>query len=138
MRTSLQLFPEIKFATVETLTVAHSEAHNELADINALLLAIELSLIEKLKDHDLSKLSFDKTFRLIEIAKSNVELSQDYHNGALAEITGAQHQFDELKNSIAHLDLDQDTPKVNPNHLAPANAAITKTLTEGFRHDKRR
>jgi hypothetical protein len=138
MRTSLQLFPEVKTATIETLIVAHTEAHNGFADINALLLAIELSLVEKLKDHDLSKLSFDKTFRLIEIAKSNAEISQDFHNGALSEITGAQHQFDELKNSIAHLDLDQDAPKVNPNHFAPANAAITKTLTEGFRHDKRR
>ncbi|WP_436462962.1 hypothetical protein [Acinetobacter seifertii] len=138
MRTSLQLFPEIKIASVETLTVAHSEANNELADVGALLLAIELSLVEKLKDLDLSKLAFDKTLRLIEIAKSNVELAQDFHNGALSEITGSEHQFDELKNSIAHLDLDQDAPKVNPNHLASANAAITKTLTEGFTHDKRR
>ncbi|WP_284074010.1 hypothetical protein [Acinetobacter nosocomialis] len=138
MRSSLQLFPEIKIASVEALTVAHSEANNELANLGALLLAIELSLVEKLKDHDLSKLAFDKTLRLIEIAKSNVELAQDFHNGALSEITGSEHQFDELKNSIAHLDLHQDSPldRVNIDGL-PERQTISP-LSKEMTYDERR
>lgn len=138
MRTSLQLFPEIQFASVEALTVAHSEAKNELADLGALLLAIELSLVEKLKDLDLSKLAFDKTLRLIEIAKSNVELAHDFHNGALSEITGSEHQFDELKNSIAHLDSHQDSPidRVNIDGL-PERQPISP-LSKEMTYDGRR
>ncbi|EXI15337.1 hypothetical protein J610_3063 [Acinetobacter sp. 723929] len=138
MRTSSQLFPENKSVTVDDLITARSEAKNDMGDINALLSAIELSLAEKLKDLDLSKLGFDKTFRLIEIAKTQADLSQDYHNGELAQLTNGQHQFDELKLSIGNLSFDQDAVKVNQNHLAPANAAISKTLTEGFKNDGRR
>ncbi|HAV3487892.1 hypothetical protein C2U65_07330 [Acinetobacter baumannii] len=138
MRTSSQLFPENKSVTVDDLVTARSEAKNDMGDINALLSAIELSLVEKLKDLDLSKLGFDKTFRLIEIAKTQADLSQDYHNGELAQLTGGQYQLDELRNSIGGLGAEQDAVKVNQNHLAPANAAISKTILDGFKHDKRR
>ena len=84
--------------TVDDLIAARSEAKNDMGDINALLSAIELSLVEKLKDHNLSKFAFDKTFRLIDIAKTQADLSQDYHNGELAQLTGGQYQLDELKN----------------------------------------
>lgn len=109
-----------------------------MGDINALLSAIELSLVEKLKDHNLSKFAFDKTFRLIDIAKTHADLSQDYHNGELARLTGGQYQLDELKNNITHLEVVPETQEINTNHLAPANAAISKTLTEGFKNDGRR
>ncbi|MDR8230791.1 hypothetical protein FPK85_23115, partial [Acinetobacter baumannii] len=90
-------------------------------------------LVEKLKDHNLSKFAFDKTFRLIDIAKTQADLSQDYHNGELAQLTGGQYQLDELKNNITHLEVVPETQVINTNHLAPANAAISKTLTEGFK-----
>ncbi|CAM0728190.1 TPA: hypothetical protein ACGIJP_003886 [Acinetobacter baumannii] len=138
MRTSSQLFPENKSVTVDDLVTARSEAKNDMGDINALLSAIELSLVEKLKDHNLSKFAFDKTFRLIDIAKTHVDLSQDYHNGELAQLTGGQYQLDELKNNITHLEVVPETQVINTNHLAPANAAISKTLTEGFKNDGRR
>ncbi|MDV5190190.1 hypothetical protein [Acinetobacter baumannii] len=138
MRTSSQLFPENKIVTVDDLVTARSEAKNDMGDINALLSAIELSLMDKLKDHDLSKLSFDKVFRLIGVAKTHADLSQDYHNGELAQLTGGQYQLDELKNNITHLEVVPETQKININHLAPANAAISKTLTEGFKNDRRR
>ncbi|WP_335876551.1 hypothetical protein [Acinetobacter baumannii] len=138
MRTSSQLFPENKIVTVDDLIAARSEAKNDMGDINALLSAIELSLMDKLKDHDLSKLSFDKVFRLIGVAKTQAEMSQDYHNGELAQLTGGQYQLDELKNNITHLEVVPETQKININHLAPANATISKTLTEGFKNDGRR
>ncbi|HHO3503148.1 TPA: hypothetical protein ACRRG1_003507 [Acinetobacter baumannii] len=138
MRTSSQLFPENKIVTVDDLVTARSEAKNDMGDINALLSAIELSLVEKLKDHNLSKFAFDKTFRLIDIAKTHADLSQDYHNGELAQLTGGQYQLDELKNNITHLEVVPETKEINTNHLAPANAAISKTVTEGFKHDARR
>ncbi|MBP4401075.1 hypothetical protein ITE36_14735 [Acinetobacter baumannii] len=138
MRTSSQLFPENKIVTVDDLVTARSEAKNDMGDINALLSAIELSLVEKLKDHNLSKFAFDKTFRLIDIAKTQADLSQDYHNGELAQLTGGQYQLDELKNNITHLEVVPETQEINTNHLAPANAAISKTLTEGFKNDGRR
>lgn len=138
MRTSSQLFPENKIVTVDDLVTARSEAKNDMGDINALLSAIELSLVDKLKDHDLSKLSFDKVFRLIGVAKTQAEMSQDYHNGELAQLTGGQYQLDELKNNITHLEVVPETQEINTNHLAPANAAISKTLTEGFKNDGRR
>lgn len=138
MRTSSQLFPENKIVTVDDLVTARSEAKNDMGDINALLSAIELSLVEKLKDHNLSKFAFDKTFRLIDIAKTHADLSQDYHNGELAQLTGCQYQLDELKNNITHLEVVPETQVINTNHLAPANAAISKTLTEGFKNDGRR
>ncbi|EOZ8549104.1 hypothetical protein ACQWSH_001582 [Acinetobacter baumannii] len=138
MRTSSQLFPENKIVTVDDLIAARSEAKNDMGDINALLSAIELSLMDKLKDHDLSKLSFDKVFRLIGVAKTQADLSQDYHNGELAQLTGGQYQLDELKNNITHLEVVPETQVINTNHLAPANAAISKTLTEGFKNDGRR
>ncbi|EZI53199.1 hypothetical protein [Acinetobacter baumannii] len=94
--------------------------------------------MDKLKDHDLSKLSFDKVFRLIGVAKTQAEMSQDYHNGELAQLTGGQYQLDELKNNITHLEVVPETQVINTNHLAPANAAISKTLTEGFKNDGRR
>ena len=119
--------------TVDDLIAARSEAKNDMGDINALLSAIELSLVEKLKDHNLSKFAFDKTFRLIDIAKTQADLSQDYHNGELAQLTGGQYQLDELKNNITHLEVVPETQVINTNHLAPANAAISKTLTEGFK-----
>ncbi|RCI21475.1 hypothetical protein, partial [Acinetobacter baumannii] len=120
MRSSSQLYPENKSVTVDDLVTARSEAKNDMGDINALLSAIELSLMDKLKDHDLSKLSFDKVFRLIGVAKTQAEMSQDYHNGELAQLTGGQYQLDELRNSIGGLGAEQDAVKVNPNHLAPA------------------
>ncbi|HAV3808508.1 hypothetical protein [Acinetobacter baumannii] len=138
MRTSSQLFPENKIVTVDDLVTARSEAKNDMGDINALLSAIELSLVEKLKDHNLSKFAFDKTFRLIDIAKTHADLSQDYHNGELAQLTGGQYQLDELKNNITHLEVVPETKEINTNHLAPANAAIPKTVTEGFKNDGRR
>ncbi|MDC4367995.1 hypothetical protein OHV40_17580 [Acinetobacter baumannii] len=138
MRTSSQLFPENKIVTVDDLVTARSEAKNDMGNINALLSAIELSLVEKLKDHNLSKFAFDKTFRLIDIAKTQADLSQDYHNGELAQLTGGQYQLDELKNNITHLEVVPETQVINTNHLAPANAAISKTLTEGFKNDGRR
>ncbi|CAM0682470.1 Phage protein [Acinetobacter baumannii] len=138
MRTSSQLFPENKIVTVDDLVTARSEAKNDMGDINALLSAIELSLVEKLKDHNLSKFAFDKTFRLIDIAKTQADLSQDYHNGELAQLTGGQYQLDELKNNITHLEVVPEKQEINTNHLAPANAAISKTLTEGFKNDGRR
>lgn len=138
MRTSSQLFPENKSVTVVDLVTARSEAKNDMGDINALLSAIELSLVEKLKDHNLSKFAFDKTFRLIDIAKTHADLSQDYHNGELAQLTGGQYQLDELKNNITHLEVVPEKQEINTNHLAPANAAISKTLTEGFKNDGRR
>ncbi|WP_368559291.1 hypothetical protein [Acinetobacter baumannii] len=138
MRTSSQLFPDNQNLTVDDLITARSEAKNDMGDINALLSAIELSLVEKLKDLDLSKLGFDTTFRLIEIAKTQADLSQDYHNGELAQLTGGQYQLDELKLSIGNLSFDQDAVKVNPNHLAPASAAVSKTILGGFKNDKRR
>lgn len=138
MRTSSQLYLDNQNLTVEALITARSEAKNDIGDINALLSAIELSLAEKLKDLDLSKLGFDKTFRLIEIAKTQAELSEDYQNGELAQLTGGQHQLDELKNSLSGSSVDQDAVKVNPNHLAPANTAISKTILGGFKHDRRR
>ncbi|HCG3425065.1 TPA: hypothetical protein NJU29_000600 [Acinetobacter baumannii] len=138
MRTSSQLFPENKIVTVDDLIAARSEAKNDMGDINALLSAIELSLMDKLKDHDLSKLSFDKVFRLIGVAKTQADLSQDYHNGELAQLTGGQYQLDELKNNITHLEVVPEKQEINTNHLAPANAAISKTLTEGFKNDGRR
>ncbi|HHP7981875.1 TPA: hypothetical protein ACSIRI_001808 [Acinetobacter baumannii] len=138
MRTSSQLFPENKSVTVDDLIAARIEAKNDMGDINALLSAIELSLVEKLKDHNLSKFAFDKTFRLIDIAKTHADLSQDYHNGELAQLTGGQYQLDELKNNITHLEVVPEKQEINTNHLAPANAAISKTLTEGFKNDGRR
>ncbi|HHP6693766.1 TPA: hypothetical protein ACSE6T_004072 [Acinetobacter baumannii] len=138
MRTSSQLFPENKSVTVDDLIAARIEAKNDMGDINALLSAIELSLVEKLKDHNLSKFAFDKTFRLIDIAKTHADLSQDYHNGELAQLTGGQYQLDELKNNITHLEVVPEKQEINKNHLAPANAAISKTLTEGFKNDGRR
>lgn len=159
MRTSSQLFPENKIVTVDDLVTARSEAKNDMGDINALLSAIELSLVDKLKDHNLSKFAFDKTFRLIDIAKTHADLSQDYHNGELAQLTGGQYQLDELKNNITHLETVHESEKINPDHLAPSNAAIPKTLNtnfekldingfpekrrlsipeEGFKHDARR
>lgn len=138
MRTSSQLFPENKSVTVDDLIAARSEAKNDMGDINALLSAIELSLVEKLKDHNLSKFAFDKTFRLIDIAKTHADLSQDYHNGELAQLTGGQYQLDELKNNITHLEVVPEKQEINTNHLAPANAATSKTLTEGFKNDGRR
>ncbi|MDH2661889.1 hypothetical protein [Acinetobacter baumannii] len=137
MRTSSQLFPENKSVTVDDLVTARSEAKNDMGDINALLSAIELSLVEKLKDHNLSKFAFDKTFRLIDIAKTQADLSQDYHNGELAQLTGGQYQLDELTNANSHLDLHQDALEVNTNHLAPANAAVSKTISEGFKNERR-
>ncbi|MGT2586977.1 hypothetical protein [Acinetobacter baumannii] len=138
MRTSSQLFPENKSVTVDDLIAARGEAKNDMGDINALLSAIELSLVEKLKDHNLSKFAFDKTLRLIEIAKSNVELAHDFHNGALSEITGSEHQFDELKNSIAHLDSHQDSPidRVNIDGL-PERQPISP-LSKEMTYDRRR
>lgn len=138
MRTSSQLFPDNQNVTMDDLITARSEAKNDMGDINALLSAIELSLAEKLKDLDLSKLGFDKTFRLIEIAKTQAELSEDYQNGELAQLTSGQYQFDELKSSLGGLGTDQDAVKVNPNHLASANSAISKTILGGFKHDSRR
>ncbi len=138
MRSSSQLYPDNQNVTIDDLITARSEAKNDMGDINALLSAIELSLAEKLKDLDLSKLGFDKTFRLIEIAKTQADLSQDYHNGELAQLTGGQYQLDELKNNITHLEVVPETQVINTNHLAPANAAISKTLTEGFKNDGRR
>lgn len=161
MRTSSQLFPENQSVTMDELITARSEAKNEMGDINALLHAIELSLMDKLKDHDLSKLSFDKVFRLIGVAKTQAEMSQDYHNGELAQLTGGQYQLDELKSSITNLDSHQESEetKVSLNCLAPANSMISKTLNtnfqkfdingfpekqrlsipeEGFKHDGRR
>ncbi|WP_290006151.1 hypothetical protein [Acinetobacter pittii] len=161
MRTSSQLFPENQSVTIDDLIAARSEAKNDMGDINALLLAIELSLVEKLKDLDLGKLAFDKTLRLIEIAKTQADLSQDYHNGELAQLTGGQYQLDELKSSISNLDSHQESEetKVSLNCLAPANSMISKTLNtnfqkldingfpekqrlsiraEGFKHDGRR
>lgn len=138
MRTSSQLFPENQSVTMDDLIAARREAKNDMGDINALLLAIELSLVEKLKDLDLGKLAFDKTLRLIEIAKTQADLSQDYHNGELAQLTGGQYQLDELKNNITHLEVVPETQVINTNHLAPANAAISKTLAEGFKNDGRR
>lgn len=64
MRTSSQLFPENKSVTVDDLIAARSEAKNDMGDINALLSAIELSLVEKLKDHYLRK-SFFKLLKLL-------------------------------------------------------------------------
>ncbi|MDV4233807.1 hypothetical protein [Acinetobacter baumannii] len=138
MRTSSQLFPENKSVTVDDLIAARGEAKNDMGDINALLSAIELSLVEKLKDHNLSKFAFDKTFRLIDVAKTHADLSQDYHNGELAQLTGGQYQLDELKNNITHLEVVPETQVINTNHLSPANAAISKTLAEGFKNDGRR
>lgn len=138
MRSSSQLFPENQSVTLDDLIMARSEAKNEMGDISALLHAIELSLMDKLKDHDLSKLSFDKVFRLIGVAITQSEMSQDYHNGELAQLTGGQYQLDELTNSNSHLDLHQDALEVNTNQLAPANAAVSKTISEGFTNEKRR
>ncbi|HHP8032034.1 TPA: hypothetical protein ACSIR4_000924 [Acinetobacter baumannii] len=138
MRSSSQLYPDNQNVTIDDLITARSEAKNDMGDINALLSAIELSLVEKLKDHNLSKFAFDKTFRLIDIAKTHADLSQDYHNGELAQLTGGQYQLDELKNNITHLEVVPETKEINTNHLAPANAAISKTVTEGFKHDARR
>lgn len=138
MRNDLHSFRDTKNMTLNELVEARKEAKNEMGDINALLHAIELSLMDKLKDHDLSKLSFDKVFRLIGVAKTQVEMSQDYHNGELAQLTGGQYQLDELTNSNSHLDLHQDSLKVNTNHLGPANAAVSKTISEGFKNERRR
>ena len=210
MRTSSQLFPENKIVTVDDLVTARSEAKNDMGDINALLSAIELSLVEKLKDHNLSKFAFDKTFCLIDIAKTHVDLSQDYHNGELAQLTGggkyqctavkasksldtkpdgkpAKELKDRLKLSRKNAGITQEvlalssgtnqstisqlesglmrssthipaiakvlgvdahwlqtgredsaSVKINQLCLAPANAAISKTLTEGFKNDGRR
>lgn len=138
MRNDLQNFKDAENMTLDALIAARSEAKNDMGDINALLSAIELSLVEKLKDLDLGKLAFDKTLRLIEIAKTQADLSQDYHNGELAQLTGGQYQLDELTNSNAHLDLHQDALELNTNHLAPANAAVSKTISEGFKNEKRR
>ncbi|HGF9306039.1 TPA: hypothetical protein ACJK71_002780 [Acinetobacter baumannii] len=138
MRSSSQLYPDNQNVTIDDLITARSEAKNDMGDINALLSAIELSLAEKLKDLDLSKLGFDKTFRLIDIAKTQADLSQDYHNGELAQLTGGQYQLDELKNNITHLEVVPEKQEINTNHLAPANAVISKTLTEGFKNDGRR
>lgn len=138
MRSSSQLFPENQSVTLDDLIMARSEAKNEMGDISALLHAIELSLMDKLKDHDLSKLSFDKVFRLIGVAITQAEMSQDYHNCELAQLTGGQYQLDELTNSNSHLDLHQDALEVNTNQLAPANAAVSKTISEGFTNEKRR
>ncbi|OCY88179.1 hypothetical protein [Acinetobacter pittii] len=138
MRNDLQNFKDARNMTLNELVEARKEAKNDMGDINALLHAIELSLMDKLKDHDLSKLSFDKVFRLIEVAKTHAELSEDYHNGELAQLTGGQYQLDELTNANSHLDLHQDALEVNTNHLAPANAAVSKTISEGFKNERRR
>lgn len=138
MRNDLQNFKDAKNMTLNELVEARKEAKNDMGDINALLHAIELSLMDKLKDHDLSKLSFDKVFRLIGVAKTQAEMSQDYNNGELAQLTGGQYQLDELTNSNSHLDLHQDALEVNTNQLAPANAAVSKTISEGFKNEKRR
>jgi len=138
MRNDLQNFKDAKNMTLNELVEARKEAKNDMGDINALLHAIELSLMDKLKDHDLSKLSFDKVFRLIGVAKTQAEMSQDYNNGELAQLTGGQYQLDELTNSDSHLDLHQDALEVNTNQLAPANAAVSKTISEGFKNEKRR
>ncbi|WP_241261838.1 hypothetical protein [Acinetobacter baumannii] len=45
MRTSSQLFPDNQNLTVDDLITARSEAKNDMGDINALLSAIELSLV---------------------------------------------------------------------------------------------
>lgn len=132
MRSSSQLFPDNQNVAMDDLITARSEAKNDMGDINALLHAIELSLMDKLKDHDLSKLSFDKVFRLIGVAKTQAEMSQDYNNGELAQLTGGQYQLDELTNSNSHLDLHQDALEVNTNQLAHANAAVSKTLNTNF------
>ncbi|HEM7454123.1 TPA: hypothetical protein ACSTGS_003357 [Acinetobacter baumannii] len=134
MRSSSQLFPDNQNVTMDDLITARSEAKNDMGDINALLHAIELSLMDKLKDHDLSKLSFDKVFRLIGVAKTQAEMSQDYHNGELAQLTGGQYQLDELKNTIGHLDSHQDSEetKVKIDCLAPANSMVSKTLINNF------
>lgn len=134
MRSSSQLFPDNQNVAMDDLITARSEAKNDMSDINALLSAIELSLVEKLKDLDLSKLGFDKTFRLIEITKTQAELSEDYHNGELAQLTNGQHQFDELQNTIGHLDSHQEfeETKVKIDCLAPANSIISKTLNTNF------
>ncbi|HFK9535111.1 TPA: hypothetical protein ACG0TZ_000854 [Acinetobacter baumannii] len=134
MRSSSQLYPDNQNVTIDDLITARSEAKNDMGDINALLSAIELSLAEKLKDLDLSKLGFDKTFRLIDIAKTHADLSQDYHNGELAQLTGGQYQLDELKLSIGNLSFDQDSEqtKVKIDCLAPANSMVSKTLIDNF------
>lgn len=138
MRNDLHSFRDTKNMTLNELVEARKEAKNEMGDISALLHAIELSLMDKLKDHDLSKLSFDKVFRLIGVAKTQAEMFQDYHNSELAQLTGGQYQLDELTNSKSHLDLHQDALEVNTNQLAPANAAVSKTISEGFKNEKRR
>ncbi|MBV6572818.1 hypothetical protein JL980_07590, partial [Acinetobacter baumannii] len=84
------------------------------------------------------KFSFDKTFALIDIDKPHADLFQDDHNGEHAQLTGGQYQLDELKKNITHLEVVPETQVINTNHLAPANAAISKTLAEGFKNDGRR
>ena len=48
--------------TVDDLIAARIEAKNDMGDINALLSAIELSLVDKLKDHNLVSLPLIKPF----------------------------------------------------------------------------
>ncbi|ENX5382027.1 hypothetical protein RG113_003551 [Acinetobacter baumannii] len=45
MRTNSQLFPENQNITLDDLIAARSEAKNDMGDINALLSAIEPSLL---------------------------------------------------------------------------------------------
>lgn len=130
MRTSSQLFPENKSVTVDDLVTARSEAKNDMGDINALLSAIELSLVEKLKDHNLSKFAFDKTFRLIDIAKTQADLSQDYHNGELAQlIDSGEYQCTVVKTPESlktKPDIDSIAGFIGRLKLSRKNAGITQ------------
>ncbi|EPJ8738992.1 TPA: helix-turn-helix transcriptional regulator [Acinetobacter baumannii] len=130
MRTSSQLFPENKSVTVDDLVTARSEAKNDMGDINALLSAIELSLVEKLKDHNLSKFAFDKTFRLIDIAKTHADLSQDYHNGELSQLTSSGEVQCTVVNTSESLqtkpDIDSIAGFIGRLKLSRKNAGITQ------------
>ncbi|HHY2118545.1 TPA: helix-turn-helix domain-containing protein [Acinetobacter baumannii] len=130
MRTSSQLFQENQNITLDDLIAARSEAKNDMGDINALLSAIELSLVEKVKDLEIGKLAFDKTLRLIEIAKTQADLSQDYHNGELAQLTSScKYQSTVVKTSESlqtESDLNSIAGFIGRLKLSRRNAGITQ------------
>ncbi len=139
MRSSTQLFPEHKDTSVTNdMADIHSLAEDDLRDTELLIRMAIKNLKLVIEVEKLFEPVFSDVLRALRLAEEKACESAYWHGNEASQLTGGQCQLDELQESTAHLDSHQDASKINTNHLAAANAVISKTLLKGFKNDGRR
>ncbi|BFM72051.1 hypothetical protein [Acinetobacter baumannii] len=135
MRTNSQLFPENKDTSVTNdMADIHSLAEDDLRDTELLIRMAIKNLKQVIEVEKLFESVFADVLRTLRLAEEKACESAYWHGAEASLLTGSgKYQRTAVKASGS-----SETQQINQDYLAPANAAISKTLTEGFKNDGRR